>query len=421
MRQFSFEVKYEPGSTSPADYGSRNPEKCSDHDKGTVEDEKDEETILINRIQDISSSTAVSIADIIRQYGKDDTLKQLLKDIKIGRQSEMVKNSPYSKVFSGLAVVDGVVVRGDRVVIPSYFVPRVIAAAHEGHLGIEKTIQNVRERCWFPLISKLCKEFVETCHPGCSSAVRQVSPPEIQEKEASTRPWQVCHADFKGPIGGPRGYYFHVLIDEYSKWPEIAVTNSTNFERLFPVVERSFATHGIPEKIIHDNGAPYNSRAWKEFAKASGFIAQGCTPEHPQANGLAEEMMSSIVKLVHASLAENKDPKLEIYRYLLNYRNTPHPSTGFTPSRLLMGRVIKTKIPALISIPIGREHREAQENNKEAKKKAKKYADKRRRAKDRDVKIGDEILIAQDKTTTKQPFDPHPYKVTKVSHAQVTA
>ena len=70
----------------------------------------------------------------------------------------MVKNSPYSKVFSELAVVDGVVVRGDRVVIPSYFVPRVIAAAHEGHLGIEKTIQNVRERCWFPLISKLCKE-----------------------------------------------------------------------------------------------------------------------------------------------------------------------------------------------------------------------------------------------------------------------
>ena len=421
LRQFSFEVKYEPGSTSPADYGSRNPGNCSDRDKDTVEGEKDEETILINRINDISNSTAVSTSDIIRQYGKDDTLKQLLQDVTTGVQSEMVRNSPYSKVFSELAVVDGVIVRGDRVVIPMYFVPRVIAAAHEGHMGIEKTIQNVRERCWFPLLSKLCKEFVETCHPGCSSAVRQVSPPEIQEKKEATRPWQVCHADFKGPIGGPRGYYFHVLIDEYSKWPEIAVTKSTNFESLFPVVERSFATHGIPEKIIHDNGAPYNSEAWKKFAKASGFIAQGCTPEHPQANGLAEKMMSSIVKLVHASLAEKKDPKIEIFRFLLNYRNTPHPSTGFTPSRLLMGRIIKTKIPALILKPTGKEHEEAQENNKEAKKKAKAYADKRRKAKDREVKVGDNILIAQDKSTIKQPFDPHPYKVTKVSHAQVTA
>ena len=99
--------------------------------------------------------------------------------------------------------------------------------------------------------------------------------------------------------------------------------------------------------------------------------------------------MSSIVKLVHASLVEKKDLKVEIYRFLLNYRNTPHPSTGFTSSRLLIGRVIKTKIPALILKPSGKEHREVQENNKEARKKAKKYADKRRRAKDREVKVGD--------------------------------
>ena len=159
----------------------------------------------------------------------------------------------------------------------------------------------------------------------------------------------------------------------------------------------------------------------EEICKSIGFVAQNCTPEHPQANGLAEKMMSSIVKLVHASLAEKKKPKEEIYRFLLNYRNTPHSSTGFTPSRLLMGRVIKTKLPALIPKPKTKEHRRAQENNKEAKRKAKEYADKRRRAKDREVKVGDKILIAQDKSTIRQPFDPNPYEVTKVSHAQVTA
>ena len=131
--------------------------------------------------------------------------------------------------------------------------------------------------------------------------------------------------------------------------------------------------------------------------------------------------MSCIVKLVHASLAEKKNPKVEIYRFLLNYRNTPHASTGFTPSRLLMGRVIKTKLPALIRKPNTKEHRKAQENNKESKRKAKEYADKRRRAKDREVKVGDKILITQDKSTIRQPFDPNPYEVTKVSHAQVTA
>ena len=125
----------------------------------------------------------------------------------------------------------------------------------------------MRERCWFPSISKLCKEFVETCHPGCLSAVRQVSPPVIQEKIEAVRLWQVCHADFKGPIGGPRGYYFHVLIDEYSKWPEIAVTRSTDFDSLSPMLERSFATHGIPEKIIHDNGPPIIQKRGRNLRK----------------------------------------------------------------------------------------------------------------------------------------------------------
>ena len=110
-------------------------------------------------------------------------LKQVLLDVEAGGPSKETKSSSYAKVFQELAVVNGVLVRGDRVVIPDYFIHRVIAAAHEGHMGIEKTIQNVRDKCWFPFLSKLCKEFVETCHPGCSSAVKQVSPPEISEKE----------------------------------------------------------------------------------------------------------------------------------------------------------------------------------------------------------------------------------------------
>ena len=49
-------------------------------------------------------------------------------------------------------------------------------------------------------------------------------------------------------------------------------------------------------------------------------------------------MMSSIVKLTHASIAENKDPKEEITKFLLAYRNTPHSSTGQPPASLIMER-----------------------------------------------------------------------------------
>ena len=57
---------------------------------------------------------------------------------------------------------------------------------------------------------------------------------------------------------------------------------------------------------------------------------------------MAEKMMASIVKLVHASLAEGKDPRLEITQGLRKYRNTPHPSTKKTPSELMMNRQVRT-------------------------------------------------------------------------------
>ena len=39
----------------------------------------------------------------------------------------------------------------------------------------------------------------------------------------------------------------------------------------------------------------------------------------------------------------------------------------------------------------------------------------------REVQVGDQVLIAHEKTATRQPFDPRPYDATKVTHDQVTA
>ena len=57
--------------------------------------------------------------------------------------------------------------------------------------------------------------------------------------------------------------------------------------------------------------------------------------------------MATLVKTTHAAIAEGKDPKVEVRRRLLNYRNTPHPSTGVAPSQLMMSRPIRTRIPQI--------------------------------------------------------------------------
>ena len=144
------------------------------------------------------------------------------------------------------------------------------------------------------------------------------------------------------------------------------------------------------------------------YARESGFNMDLCTPEHPQANGQAEKFMSSIIKITHASLAEGKNPKEEMYK-------------GKTPASLMMDRSIKTKLPSILALPTSITHLQAQQHDADTKAKQKKYADKHRRATDREYKIGDAVLLHQKKTTTKPPFNPDPYTVTQTKGTKITA
>ena len=71
-------------------------------------------------------------------------------------------------------------------------------------------------------------------------------------RETPDRPWLHCSADYKGPIAGK--YYSHVLMDNYSRWPEVAIGTSTSMDKLRKVLSDSFSVHGVPETITHDNG-----------------------------------------------------------------------------------------------------------------------------------------------------------------------
>ena len=384
LRSFNFNMVYEPGHTTPCDYGSRHPApprkytKAEKEDQGVEEEEEDAE-IYVARLVEDGLPEAVTVDEVKQATEQDKFLKQLKMDVKAGRLRKEFKKSEYSQIFQELTLTNGVLLKGDKLVIPPSLQADCIALAHEGHLGENKTIQNIRSKLWFPKLSQMVKEYVGSCNLGCVPAVPTNAPPPLVIRDTPEGPWRVCAADYKGPIGGRNGYYFHVLIDTYSRWPEVAVTNSTSFNKLYPVLDRSFDTHGYPELVVHDNGPPYNSKDWEEYAKRSGFRTSPCTPEHPQANGMAEKFMASLVKLTHAAMGEKKDPKTEISKFLLNYRNTPHPSTGVEPSKLMMNRKIRTKLPMLIKTPDSKLHHLVRKRDRKVKMERKQYADKHRK------------------------------------------
>ena len=426
LRGFNFRVRYEPGRATPSDYGSRHPAPDRHHTKQEreelgIEDEDEDLEFSINRVIEDQMPDAVTMETLQKAIKDDRVLSTVVEDVMLGKMSASTRESPYKEVFEELTVADGVLLKGDRLVVPPSLQPMVIALSHEGHgLGETRTISLLRERVWFPRLSRMVKEYVSTC-TSCAAAVPGNVPSPIKSGEMPEKPWQTVAADFKGPIGGPKGYYFHLVIDLYSRWPEVSMVKNTSFEKLKPALDKVWSRQGIPEEVIHDGGSPYQSRDWRKYAKRTGFKSVKCTPEHPQANGLAEKFMSTIVKVTHAALAEKKDPKEELQKFLMMYRATPHSSTGKSPSELLLNRKIRIKVPGIIKEPQAKEHKEAKEKHKEERRKQKEYADRHRRAKKKRVLVGDEVLLKQTKTTTKPPWNPQPLKVVKVKGTQVTA
>ena len=107
-----------------------------------------------------------------------------------------------------------------------------------------------------------------------------------------------------------------------------------------------FAVHGIPDTVRTDNGPPFNSKDFKDFARRNGFQTQKVTPLWPEANGQAEAFMKCLGKVVRTAHIEGRDWKKALDNFLLAYRATPHPSTGVAPAHLMYpGRRFQTRLP----------------------------------------------------------------------------
>lgn len=136
------------------------------------------------------------------------------------------------------------------------------------------------------------------------------------------------------------------------------------------------------------------------------------TPLWPAANAQVERFNETLEKNIRISNTEGKNWRSELFVVLMNYRNTPHSSTGVTPASLMINRHIRTKIPQLDLSRPSKALQTACSNDNLRKSNAKKYMDKRHRATPSDIRQGDEVLLLQkraNKLTTR--YDPRPFTV----------
>ena len=88
--------------------------------------------------------------------------------------------------------------------------------------------------------------------------------------------------------------HFLVVIDAYSKWPEVRYMSSTSAPHLVKILEEIFAFHGFPRLVVSDNGPQFVSHELQEYLTAHQILHHRSAPYHPATNGLAEGMVKNI-------------------------------------------------------------------------------------------------------------------------------
>ena len=75
--------------------------------------------------------------------------------------------------------------------------------------------------------------------------------------------------------------------------------------------------------------------------------------------------MEPLGKPIQIAHGENKVWQQELYRFLLQYRSTPHSTTQVPPAELLLNRTVRGKLPILHRHKVLKKHKQAQTKDKE--------------------------------------------------------
>ena len=435
IQPYDATVKYRKGRKKPSDYLSRHVvDGKSSSRSGKVAEE------YVNFIVSEAVPKSMTLEEIREATDNDPTLSKVKEFIKSGKwygvkdvdddNIDMNALVAYSKVRDELCIVDRIILRGHRIAVPrslcdkvvQIVLPQVLQSkavqiAHEGHQGEVKTKSLLKTKVWFPGMDSLVSTMIKDCMP-CQMVKNTRQREPLQMTELPKSKWTNLAADFYGPL--PSGHHILVVIDEYTRFPEVEVLSSVSARHTLPALDRIFSSRGYPEKLKTDNGPPFNSKEFADFAEVCGFEHKPVTPYWPEANGNAESFMKNLGKVVKSAQLEMRPWKQELYRFLRNYRATPHTTTGVAPASLLNGYDMKIKLP---QITIEEDDFQLRSRDKLEKQKMKNYAERRRNIKQSNVQVGDKVLLKHvlKKRKSEPIYQEEPFEVVGRKGSQVVA
>ncbi|CDW60205.1 DUF3550 and rve domain containing protein [Trichuris trichiura] len=209
--------------------------------------------------------------------------------------------------------------------IPFFRIKYELAAqnAHESHQGIARTKSRLRDLYWWPKLDAYIESYIKNC-----STCRQMDKivmlfhAPLQPLPFPSSAWDKLGVDVVVPLQGmPYGHRFAEI----------------------------FSREGYPNEIVTDNGKQFTSYEFKRFLEEHAIRHNETSLYYPQANGEIERFNRTLKDALQAAQIRLYSKLLTMKQLLMNYRATPHCVTRATPSLLLHGRTLRTKLHATVT------------------------------------------------------------------------
>jgi hypothetical protein len=282
----------------------------------------------------------------LRQQTAGDITFNQLKDTIIQGWPDTIQEVPtavrtYWSVRDQLSVNNGIIMKGQQVVIPPSMQGDILAKIHTPHLGIEKSKLLAKDTVYWPSVNKDIEQLVQSCKQCQAQKPSQQAEP-LHPHELPARAWANIAAD----LFEHDNKQYLLIVDYYSKFPIVRkLPTPAPSTVIIDTLKLLFSEMGIPDKLVSDNGPHFISEKFKDFASTWNFAHITSSPRRAQGNGLVERNVQTAKNILTKATEAGTDP----YLALLYWRTVPISNKLPSPAELLMQRRMQSTLPSNIA------------------------------------------------------------------------
>lgn len=346
LMSYDFNIQYvKTTEFGNVDVLSRLIDKQKKHDEEFVVAQVSVENEVSAILQENIKSLPVTF-NMIRAATKSDTTLQKVNEYVQHGWPTSAKNLPtdvqaFYNRRDAISSINDCLMYLDRLVIPLKFQRRILKQIHKGHQGSKRMKSLARSYVYWPKIDAQIEDFVKHCS-NCASVSKSPTKATLSSWSIPKAPLERVHIDIAGPV---RGKYYLVIVDAYSKWPEVVQSTTISSKEILNRLHEFISRYGQPKTLVSDNGTQFTSAIFKQFCAERGITQIFSPAYHPQSNGQAERFVDTIKTALSKAYDQyNADDHYNLFLFLSQYRATPNENAPDrkSPAECFIGRKLST-------------------------------------------------------------------------------